>query len=217
MESSSAPRLTQSNSFFESDDDALEAESDNHPTITAAGIDQQQKEPAGPDKPLKRVRRLLEDSSGEEDCGPTSITDEGHKASENSIKLPASKKMKKWLDSNSESEASSESETDSNSQCGQRGARHVEGNTGNVAGAESRSDAGGSESDSEEDQLMIEVDYQSPGEASDGEMKSVRGKDIGSPVQDTLLLVQDGDFNHELETERGSLTTLELEESAHCS
>lgn len=213
--SSSAPRLTRSNSFYECDD-AMEPESDHHPIIIAPGIDQQQKkEPAGLEKQLKRVRRLHEDSSDDEDCGAskiTSILDKGHK-DEESIEQPASKKMRKWLDSDSESGASSESETNSNSQCDQRCGKHVEGDNGNVAEVE------GSESEGE-DQLVIEVDHESPGEASDGEMESVTGKDLRSPVQDTLQLVEDGDINHVLETEGencGSLATLELAESAQCS
>lgn len=88
--------------------------------ITDRCIDQQQKkEPAGPDKQLKRVRQLHDDSSSDEDCGSSEISpvgDPGHNT-EDSIEQPAPKKMRKWLDSNSESEASGEGEADPSSLC----------------------------------------------------------------------------------------------------
>ena len=176
------------------------------------------KQPVEPDKPLKRVRRLDEDSSGEEDCGqsqsPPGLEQECKGQQNSSLEQPAPKKMRKWVDSDSESEVSSGRESPSSARSSQRGGRsHIERDA-SVEGANVE------DTDSEgEGQLEIDLDHQSQCQDSDQEMESVKW-DIRSPVQDTVELVQDGDAiseQLELETQRencGSLATLEIAESA---
>ena len=206
---SSGPRLTCSRNFIQSDSDMEEGGQKSS----------RNKEENRTEKPLKRVRKLDDDSdSGREDNSfpfpfqnPSQNSQNGDQ-NRSSLHQPVTKKMRKWVDSDSDSESSSSSNQDdkTNTSRHEREEEHtrqeVEG--GGEASKEFEGGRSGKEleSDSEgEGRLEIDLEHQSQSSSGEGEAS------IRSPVCDTVeLLHNEGGIIDSETVEQGSLATLAM-------
>lgn len=225
--SSHPPRLTRSGSFFESDAEDMEDEDVS-----------EKEQQVRVDKQLKRVRQLDDDDStdGEQEGGGGAVgqvspndhhQEEKYKRQNGTLltRQPAPKKMRKWVDSDSEVDSDNEGDSSSGVESSPAAAASGEGKRDDVELAEEKSElaatgqrgGGGEESDSEgEGRLEIDVDHQ-PSQRSSHEVD-----DIESPVQDTMALMGDGSCRgcgqtdtqtaEAGEDDLGSLTKLEMTE-----
>ena len=186
---------------------------------------------------MKRVRKLDDSDSGEEDNstgGPTSQHSQDRNPERSSLHQPATKKMRKWVDSDSDSESSSSSSNDLDDTANTTGHEieegEVDGGSENIASvgggdaSECAEDGGGGrevESDSEgEGALEIDLEHQSQSSAGEMEEEGEGGREeeasIKSPVCNTVeLLHQDegGERGSEMDSgtvEHGSLATLAM-------
>ena len=183
------------------------------------------------EKQFKRIRTLDDDSdsSGEDDSVPFQFQDPSQHSQdrEQERRQPATKKMRKWIDSDSDSESTSNShnylDDTANTIRHEREDGEVDSeseNSASVAGGEASEgvEGGGGgrevESDSEgEGALEIDLGHQS--QSSSGEMEE-EGEEasIKSPVCDTVELLhqdEEGESGSEINSdtvEHGSLATL---------
>ena len=148
-------------------------------------------EPGRKEKQLKRVRRFEDDDSSDE---------EQEVEGDTSPNQPATKKMRKWVDSDSGAETSEEEEG--------------EGSPVTAGGERERGIAmatGGEGSDSEDDELKIDLNVESARQ-SEGEEER---EGIRSPVCETVELLEGERDVAETqgEGEPGSLANLEMTET----
>ena len=222
--SNSGPRLTRSGSFFESDEEEMEGESSplsveggrgsksqRASSNTEGGRAEKQLKTDGgrAEKQLKRVRLLEDDDSSDDDGSSTKPRpqDKVKGQCDTSVNQPAPKKMRKWVDSDSEAESSSEGEESPEPTGGEKKGGSLPFDDVGVVTA-----TGGEESDSDEDgELKIDLNRDSERESEEEEeMEGIR-----SPVKDTVELLEGKGEGETQEGggEEGSLGKLEVTET----